>query len=203
MRAFFKTWTLTYLNVRHWLISNHPHKGYKLVNPILYSTRNIFCNEHTKRRRRRNMVDPTIHNTTTYLEEIAKGNGKTEFEILILQGLELIHVGKGTLRCRLVVTERVTVNITRPSILFFLFFLCFWLREMILREKMEVGTPEWLRRWWTRSERQLCTLPAEDSISLLISTLRFIQRPRFTFAYPILIFLNVFVMKHENWKLLN
>lgn len=71
------------------------------------------------------MVDPTIHNTTTYLEEIAKGNGKTEFEILILQGLELIHVGKGTLRCRLVVTERVAVNITHPSILFFFHFFFF------------------------------------------------------------------------------
>jgi len=55
------------------------------------------------------MVDPTIHNTTTYLEEIAKGNGQTEFEILILKGLELIHVGKGILRCKLLVTDHVVV----------------------------------------------------------------------------------------------
>ncbi|CAA0382609.1 putative acyl-CoA hydrolase [Arabidopsis thaliana] len=53
------------------------------------------------------MVDPTIHNTTTYLKEIAKGNGQTKFEILILKGLELIHVGKGILRCKLLVTDHV------------------------------------------------------------------------------------------------
>ncbi|XP_010487467.1 PREDICTED: uncharacterized protein LOC104765453 [Camelina sativa] len=54
------------------------------------------------------MVDSTVLKTTSsYLEEIAQGNGKSEFEGLILQGLELIHVGKGVLRCKLLVTDRV------------------------------------------------------------------------------------------------
>ncbi|EOA31619.1 hypothetical protein CARUB_v10014816mg [Capsella rubella] len=54
------------------------------------------------------MADSKILKTTSsYLEEIAKGNGKSEFEALILQGLELIHVGKGVLRCKLLVTDRV------------------------------------------------------------------------------------------------
>ncbi|XP_013609740.1 PREDICTED: uncharacterized protein LOC106316380 isoform X5 [Brassica oleracea var. oleracea] len=55
----------------------------------------------------RNMEDSTILNTTTYLEALAQGNGLSEIEVLILQGLELIHVGKGIIRCKLLVTDRV------------------------------------------------------------------------------------------------
>ncbi|KAL1199445.1 hypothetical protein V5N11_022975 [Cardamine amara subsp. amara] len=54
------------------------------------------------------MVDSAILNTTSYLKEIAQGKGNCEFEVLILHGLELIHVGKGILRCKLLVTDRVT-----------------------------------------------------------------------------------------------
>ncbi|CAH2053565.1 unnamed protein product, partial [Thlaspi arvense] len=53
------------------------------------------------------MVDSTILYTTSYLEELAKGNGPSEIEALILQGLELIHVDKGIIRCKLLVTDRV------------------------------------------------------------------------------------------------
>uniref|UniRef100_A0A1J3GBZ9 Acyl-coenzyme A thioesterase 13 n=1 Tax=Noccaea caerulescens TaxID=107243 RepID=A0A1J3GBZ9_NOCCA len=53
------------------------------------------------------MVDTSIFNTKLYLEELAKGNGPCEIEALIFQGLELIHVGKGILRCKVLVTDRV------------------------------------------------------------------------------------------------
>ncbi|ESQ48320.1 hypothetical protein EUTSA_v10021690mg [Eutrema salsugineum] len=53
------------------------------------------------------MVDSTIPKTTSYLEELAQGIGPSEIEVLILQGLELIHVGKGIIRCKLLVTDRV------------------------------------------------------------------------------------------------
>lgn len=56
-----------------------------------------------------NMEDSTILNTTAYLEALAQGNGLSEIENLIMQGLELIHVGKGIVRCKLLVTDRVAV----------------------------------------------------------------------------------------------
>lgn len=71
------------------------------------------------------MVDTSIFNTKLYLEELAKGNGPSEIEALIFQGLELTHVGKGILRCKVLVTDRVAVNLSSSieSRFFFVFFL--------------------------------------------------------------------------------
>ncbi|CAN8269249.1 unnamed protein product [Cochlearia groenlandica] len=54
------------------------------------------------------MEDSTIAKTTTYLKELVKGNGPSEYEVKIIQGLELLHVGKGILRCKLLVTDLVS-----------------------------------------------------------------------------------------------
>ncbi|ESQ30233.1 hypothetical protein EUTSA_v10012304mg [Eutrema salsugineum] len=53
------------------------------------------------------MVDSAILKTTAYLEELAKERSHAHFPGLILQGLQVIYVGKGIVRCKLVVTHRV------------------------------------------------------------------------------------------------
>lgn len=67
------------------------------------------------------MEDSTILNITTYLEALAQGNGLSEIEVFILQGLELIHVGKGIIRCKLIVTDRVAVRKKEEDICLFVF----------------------------------------------------------------------------------
>ncbi|KAL0719376.1 hypothetical protein Bca4012_068700 [Brassica carinata] len=72
---------------------------------LLYSTE--FYPQFRFRIEGSNMEDSAILNTTTYLEALTQGNGLSEIENLILHGLELIHVGKGIVRCKLLVTDRV------------------------------------------------------------------------------------------------
>ncbi|CAH2036468.1 unnamed protein product [Thlaspi arvense] len=52
------------------------------------------------------MVDSAILKTTAYLKEL--DNVRFEhFPGLILQGLQVIHVGKGIVQCKLTITDRV------------------------------------------------------------------------------------------------
>ncbi|VVB00474.1 unnamed protein product [Arabis nemorensis] len=51
------------------------------------------------------MVD-SISSITTYIQDVAKGKGHSKS--LILEGLKIIHIEKGILRCKLVITDRVS-----------------------------------------------------------------------------------------------
>ncbi|VVB00471.1 unnamed protein product [Arabis nemorensis] len=53
------------------------------------------------------MVD-SVSSITTYIQDVAKGEGHSKLESLILEGLKIIHIEKGILRCKLVITDRVS-----------------------------------------------------------------------------------------------
>ncbi|KAG2251305.1 hypothetical protein Bca52824_081441 [Brassica carinata] len=52
------------------------------------------------------MEDSAILRVTTYLEELSNVRFD-HFPGLILQGLQVIHVGKGFVQCKLIITDRV------------------------------------------------------------------------------------------------
>ncbi|CAN8303107.1 unnamed protein product [Cochlearia groenlandica] len=53
------------------------------------------------------MFDSAIDNIKTYLEDLVKERSNTHFPGLILKGLRVIHVEKGIVRCKLIVTHRI------------------------------------------------------------------------------------------------
>ncbi|XP_010479722.1 PREDICTED: uncharacterized protein LOC104758535 [Camelina sativa] len=51
------------------------------------------------------MEDSSILKVRTYLEELAKDKTHSHFPSFILEGLQVIHVGRGIIRCNLTVTH--------------------------------------------------------------------------------------------------
>ena len=73
------------------------------------------------------MEDSAILRVTTYLEELSNVRFD-HFPGLILQGLQVIHVGKGFVQCKLIITDRVLVIFFTNRcifvlLLFFFFFM--------------------------------------------------------------------------------
>ncbi|XP_010535171.1 PREDICTED: uncharacterized protein LOC104810529 [Tarenaya hassleriana] len=52
--------------------------------------------------------ESTVTKTTSYLRAAAEGRGISHVESLILHGLEIVHVGRGILRCNMLLTDRVS-----------------------------------------------------------------------------------------------
>ncbi|CAH2036469.1 unnamed protein product [Thlaspi arvense] len=64
--------------------------------------------DHRLIKKKENMVDSSISSITKYIQDVAKGRGRSSLEALMLEGLKIIHIGKGILRCKLRITDRVS-----------------------------------------------------------------------------------------------